>query len=51
MNFGDSTMAINGGLECNGGFQDRAKGRYAIYVSMCKIFNITDPPKESGCYN
>ena len=44
-------MAINGGLECYGGYQDRAKGRYAIYVKMMTIFKITEAPIERGCYN
>ncbi len=44
-------MAINGGLECNGPYRDRARGRYDIYVLMMNIFNITEAPIESGCYN
>jgi hypothetical protein len=49
--FGDSTMAINGGLECNGPYQNKAKQRFGLYVNVLKAFNIYAVPIETGCYS
>lgn len=50
--FGSATNAINGGLECNGGFyQDKAKKRFEIYKVVLKEFNVNETPIENGCYN
>ncbi|RNA04083.1 chitinase 4-like [Brachionus plicatilis] len=49
--FGASTMAINGGLECNGPYQDKARKRFEIYKICMKEFNLNETPIENGCYN
>jgi predicted chitinase len=52
LRFGDTTRAINGGLECgNGPFVDKAKKRYGMYKRICRVFGITEPAKEQGCYS
>ncbi|KAI8323902.1 lysozyme-like protein [Martensiomyces pterosporus] len=50
-NFGASINKINGGLECRGAAQDKAKKRYAMYKVVLPIFAPGETPKESGCYN
>ncbi|CAF1004066.1 unnamed protein product [Brachionus calyciflorus] len=50
-NFGSSTMAINGGLECNGPYQDKARKRFDIYKIVMLEFGLTETPNERGCYN
>ncbi|KAJ2720428.1 hypothetical protein GGI07_004615 [Coemansia sp. Benny D115] len=50
-NFGASINKINGGLECRGGAQDKAKKRYEMYKVILPIFAPGETPKEAGCYN
>ena len=51
-NFGDATMAINGGWECSGPYQYKAKLRYNIYKNILIAFNMNNvTPIEYGCYN
>lgn len=49
--FGTSTNAINGALECAGGYQNKAKGRYDDYKVVFAAFNLPGTPIENGCYN
>ena len=49
-NFGSSTNAINGGLEC-GGPNEKARKRYDIYRNVLARFKIQETPIEKGCYN
>ncbi|KAJ1818644.1 hypothetical protein LPJ60_004211 [Coemansia sp. RSA 2675] len=50
-NFGASINKINGGLECRGSAQDKAKKRYTMYKAVLPIFAPGETPKEAGCYN
>ncbi|KAJ2750842.1 hypothetical protein GGI19_004868 [Coemansia pectinata] len=50
-NFGASINKINGGLECRGSAQDKAKKRYAMYKAILPVFAPGETPKEAGCYN
>ncbi|KAJ2486159.1 hypothetical protein IWW37_005709 [Coemansia sp. RSA 2050] len=50
-NFGASINKINGGLECRGNAQDKAKKRYTMYKAVLPIFAPGETPKEAGCYN
>ncbi|KAJ2566423.1 hypothetical protein GGH95_004460, partial [Coemansia sp. RSA 1836] len=50
-NFGAAINKINGGLECRGSAQDKAKKRYAMYKAVLPIFAPGETPKETGCYN
>lgn len=49
--FGASTNAINGGLECRGAFQHKARIRFEFYKKVLRAFGVNDAPIESGCYN
>lgn len=49
--FGSSTMAINGGLECNGPHKIKAIKRFKIYTIVLKEFQVKENPIENGCYN
>ena len=49
--FGVTTNAINGGLECSGPYQDKARKRFDIYKKVLTAFNINEAAIESGCYN
>jgi predicted chitinase len=50
--FGITTWAINGALECWGGYHvDRARARYEIYKKIRAAFGLQGPGIESGCYN
>ena len=49
--FGATTNAINGGLECRGAYQATAKKRFEIYKCVLLKLSITETPNESGCYN
>jgi hypothetical protein len=49
--FGSSTMAINGALECNGPYKQKAFKRFTIYVKILESFKLnTTKPLEDGCY-
>jgi predicted chitinase len=50
--FGETTKAINGGLECGaGGNQAAARKRYAMYGKVRAAFGLQGPGIENGCYN
>lgn len=49
--FGVTTNAINGALECAGPYKDKAKRRFEIYKNVLKAFSINETPIETGCYN
>ena len=51
--FGASTRAINGWLECSGGGYgtELARKRFQIYQNVYRAFNLPGVPVESGCYN
>lgn len=49
--FGSSTMAINGGLECNGPYKAKATKRFNVYKIVLEKFNVNENPIENGCYN
>jgi hypothetical protein len=51
--FGASTRAINGALECNPGGtnQAAAKNRYNIYTKVLVQLGDNETPIETGCYN
>ena len=49
--FGAATNAINGGLECRGSLQYKARKRFEIYKKVLTAFKITTVPNETGCYN
>ncbi|PVU91729.1 hypothetical protein BB561_004227 [Smittium simulii] len=49
--FGASTNLINGALECRGGFQEKAKKRFALYQKILSVLSPNTIPNESGCYN
>ena len=48
--FGSSTNAINGFLECRGSNSDKARKRFEIYKKCLLAFGCSDAPNESGCY-
>ena len=48
--FGSSTNAINGALECNGGpASHKAPKRFAIYKKVLLAFGINETPNPAGC--
>ena len=49
--FGASTMAINGALECKGPIKERAKKRFQVYKKVLVAFHVTTLANEKGCYN
>jgi len=49
--FGITTKAINGALECGGAYNAVAKKRFEIYKTVLKTLNIKETAKEEGCYN
>jgi chitinase len=49
--FGVTTNAINGALECSGPYQDKARKRFDIYKKVLAAFGINEVAIESGCYN
>jgi len=52
--FGVTTRAINGALECSGPHQDLAVKRFNMYKIVRVAFGITAPTgyaDERGCYN
>ena len=38
--FGDTTRAINGGWECAGPYQNKARARFNIYKNILKKWSI-----------
>ncbi|OTF78991.1 hypothetical protein BLA29_007102, partial [Euroglyphus maynei] len=49
--FGHTTMAINGPLECNGPYKMKAFKRFVIYSKIFEVFKLSKPsPKQNGCY-
>ncbi|CAF1122657.1 unnamed protein product [Brachionus calyciflorus] len=49
--FGATTNAINGALECSGPFTSKARQRFEIYKKVLVAFSIFEGPIENGCYN
>ena len=49
--FGVTTMAINGQIECRQGWTEAAASRYQIYLKVAKALDIRIPARENGCYN
>lgn len=50
--FGVTTRAINGGLECdNWTGQSIARLRYAMYGRIRAAWGLIGPGQERGCYN
>lgn len=49
--FGLTTKAINGGIECSGGPNERAQKRYAFYQKIADVMKIQNKAVENGCYN
>ncbi|KAL5516093.1 hypothetical protein EMCRGX_G001362 [Ephydatia muelleri] len=47
--FGSSTKAINGNLECSTPGNPAALARYAIYQRIFTIFGISGSPNPAGC--
>lgn len=48
--FGKTTRAINGALECDGRNTKLAKKRYDLYMRILSALDIQANPIESGCY-
>ncbi|KAI5189311.1 hypothetical protein NECID01_0506 [Nematocida sp. AWRm77] len=49
--FGLSTKAINGPIECGKGPNSQAQQRWSNYQKIAKILGVTKLAAESGCYN
>nr|ALV66651.1 putative endochitinase 2 [Spalangia endius] len=49
--FGATTNAINGAIECSGGFNQQAYNRYQKYLKVADAMNIRNKARENGCYN
>jgi len=49
--FGSSTRAINGALECDGAYQHVARQRFQMYGVVRSAFNLAGAGDERGCYN
>lgn len=47
--FGASTKAINGALECSAPGNAAAQKRFDIYQKVFKIFGISGTPNSAGC--
>nr|ALV66650.1 putative endochitinase 1 [Spalangia endius] len=48
--FGCTTKAINGALECNR-WNERAANRYKLYLNVANVLKIKKKAVENGCYN
>nr|ALV66647.1 putative endochitinase 2 [Melittobia sp. EOM-2016] len=49
--FGLTTKAINGAIECSGGWNERAVNRYRCYQKVADVMKIQHRAAENGCYN
>lgn len=49
-NFGETTKAINGALECGKGQNTAAKRRWTNYQKIAKVLGVTQLASEGGCY-
>lgn len=49
--FGLTTKAINGALECRGQNVDKSKNRYRIYKAIARATGVRNLSSECGCYN
>ncbi|KCZ76778.1 hypothetical protein H311_02220 [Anncaliia algerae PRA109] len=47
--FGATTKAINGPIECSGGGNDTPQKRYDIYTKVAKILGVTNLASPDGC--
>ncbi|KAI5127485.1 hypothetical protein NEPAR04_2064 [Nematocida parisii] len=48
-NFGETTKAINGAIECQGGPNASAKQRYSNYLAIAKVFGVSPTASSKGC--
>ncbi|OAG31017.1 hypothetical protein NEIG_00614 [Nematocida sp. ERTm5] len=48
-NFGETTKAINGAIECQGGPNASAKQRYNNYLAIAKVFGVSPTASSKGC--
>ena len=48
--FGATTKAINGAIECSGGWNERAANRYRIYLKVADALGVMNKAVEDGCY-
>ncbi|KAJ1657716.1 hypothetical protein IWQ61_002927 [Dispira simplex] len=48
--FGASTKAINGELECGGPNQEKAHKRFELYQKVLKVIAPKEKPNPAGCY-
>ena len=48
--FGSTTRAINGAIECSGGSSETARRRYDVFVAVANAVGLTGY-SERGCYN
>ncbi|TBU07008.1 endochitinase [Hamiltosporidium magnivora] len=49
--FGATTKAINGALECTGSNDDKSKKRYEYYLKVAEVLKIENKASEEGCYS
>ncbi|OAG29557.1 hypothetical protein NEDG_00690 [Nematocida displodere] len=49
--FGLTTKAINGSIECGKGQQPAPVNRWQNYQKIAKVLGVTNLASESGCYN
>lgn len=49
--FGLTTKAINGPIECSRGWNATAAKRYKIYLGVAQTLGVRNLASECGCYN
>eukprot|EP00866_Antonospora_locustae_P001257 jgi/Antlo1/1257/358 len=49
MQFGATTKAINGPIECSGGGNQTPQKRYQIYLKVADAFGVKKKASSSGC--
>ncbi|XP_046399308.1 endochitinase At2g43610-like [Ischnura elegans] len=49
--FGKTTKAINGAIECSGGYNSVAAKRYQYYLKVADALGVQNKASERGCYN
>ncbi|KAI5160638.1 hypothetical protein NEAUS03_1283 [Nematocida ausubeli] len=50
-NFGETTKAINGAIECQGSPNSAATNRWNNYLAIAKIFSVNPTASSKGCGN
>jgi predicted chitinase len=48
--FGATTKAINGALECTGSNVEKSQNRYKVYKDVAEVLGISNLADEGGCY-